>query len=652
MWTDDDCSMENSTPASPAKSWGLGVLPIPIKLLDAVLNSDDDESESDSDDDESIRARGPPTQQDCSAHEDEEIGLDRWETASRVWLSSGTIFLLMLLFHVWQIRTDIRSLTASTNDQIQFACSVIDDKAFTVRQALQHAVQDLNPVSLTFLKDAIANVRGVILFSVQVIGGRVREFLMSQCKDKICLVYGIFVGLEEFLRPPGNELPKKTLEKKKEKKKKKIWVRKRKTNTTPLAEEAVKPETGGGKIETSGSFFDNFGPIIKTLVDSSFIKDVRNALDRFINFVLRFIRNPESFFVDTVRDMLDNSFDFVLEMAELPGGLDISSSLCDSIKKIDFDDINDKLRYYLMWLIILLLTVLIVFNYIQFVRAAESFNPECAARPDPPPVPTTRPNPVTVTVIRIIPFSPVRRALGWLICYLSYPQFWLYLILGCLGVVHLLFSRHLEAQIVAIKTTTINPILKDIAKQSKQAVFSMLATAESDYKQIMDKLLGPITGFFTRLCAQFDYYFGGIIDLFRKAVDLFDSMASRMQGMFLIGPLASVILGVLDCFFLRKVKSWIRIITLITERFFTKPPAETIASSFGGLTHLLKRAVIAVLKSLRVTKHARKLFSFSFSIFLRLMSKKSSFMYIYLLLCLLLLLQALVMVCVRFMAIG
>lgn len=561
----------------PDKS-SLKFIPIPIHIR--IDPEEDEEEEEETDEESTVKSAAQ---------------LDKWDKGARSWLSAGTMFLLIILFHVIQVRSDLRRFTAAANIQIDEVCGVLEDKTESLQSALSLAAKDIGPITLKFVRDLKTKLRSAIHFAGQIFGGRVRAFLMSLLSYRYCILVGIVVILKSLA-----------------------------DKIAPL-------------------FFQSESDNNNPSAGTSFIESVLSAIRSLADSITEFLTNPETLFSNLLNSLLDVVFDPDLLVIGIPEIVnDSSQSICSKLKRLDFEDINLLVQSYITKLIIVLAIVLVLYNAFQFVTIVESGPEEHAIR-------------VKDETEKFDDFSSdsdeeneeeearpstVSNASTWLYNFLAYEPFWIFLTMGIFGLLHAYFSRSLYRKAQIIKKSVIDPQIDSISDEFTKEITSFLVKLEESWRNAFKDIIRPITIFIEALLEKFKPAIDAIGEYGEMIVNFINHVLGYLNR---ITPIKNGIKAALDCLFLNKLNSFLNIADLLRRKLF----ANDWTNFNGGIVHLLKNSIKAIFKKIKMTKMLKKMISVSFLLFLRLVAKRSIFLYVYLVVCLILISQGLIMIIIK-----
>lgn len=535
--------------------------------------------------------------------------LSKWDRASRVWLSSGTFLLLVILFHALQVRNDLRRFISTANDQLDSACYVFDNKVMALQSSLDNAALDVGPVTLNFLRDLKGKMRSTFQFGAQIFGGRLREMIISAYKHVYCAVIGILVVVSSLL----SELRSK------------------------------------GLVEKAADLLSNVFP-------DTFLEHAFETAQYILNQVIEFIKRPETFLATLIFDLVDTVTPDFEDFVELPQVRGVVGGVCKQLKRLDFDGIQLLLRRYLMAIIVVLAMVLVLFNSFQFIKEVDAQDEKEAAalklakKDQELRVELERleaanqiPQPIVKKhklyfLFTLMPSKRFRKIGNWLLYFLSYQPLWIFLTMGILGVLHIHFTKDLIKAARAIKETQIDPEIDRLTDQFVVYLHSFITELHEQWSLVLQSLFAPITSMIQKIVEAFAP--------FMKVIELMgELLGGPIKNLFhgfglFIRPLAKGAFAFLECFLFSELKKWSKIGAVLIERF----QASGISLGFdGSVVSLLKRAITAIIKHLRLTQALKKMFTASFLMFLRMFKTRSMFMYVYLIACLILIMQGVLM---------
>lgn len=521
--------------------------------------------------------------------------LDKWDKGARSWLSGGTMFLLIVLFHVIQVRSDLRRFTTAANVQIEEACGVLEDKTVSLQTALGLAVKDIGPITLKFVRDLKSKVRAAFYFAAQIFGGRIRSYYMSLMSYRYCLLVGMTTVINSLMNSSLNFL----------------------------------------KFYCSDSFFTN----------------LINILQSATNLISDIVTNPEKVINAVIQKLLDFIFDIDLLSIEVPEIIvGNSSEICSRLKKLNFEEINLLLQSYIKKIIVLLTVMLVLFNTFQFISVVDSESSK-KEKEENKSQQEEEEDEETLSIFsddsdEILNnkegnnSSCAKNATVWFFRFLSFDSFWIFLTMGVFGLLHVHFSHSLVLKAKEIKKTVIDPQIDIISSEFMKEVTDFLVSIEESWKSLFRSVFSPITNFIESLSNILGPILSEIKEAFSPVIDQIDNFINYFN---LISCVESSIKAMIDCFFLSKMKMFLNIAKFIKDKL-TKSNWNKFD---GGIVHLLKNSIVSIFRKLKLTKYLKKLLSVSFLMFLRLVTKRSVFLYVYLIVCAILISQGILLMIIK-----
>ena len=476
-------------------------IPIPI-----LFENDDDEHRDDDDDDDNVNnASGK---------------LDKWDISARCWLSSGTMFLLVILFHVIQVRSDLRRFTSAANIQLHEACAVLEDKTTSLQTALSLAAQDVGPISFKFVRDLKTKIRGAFHFAGQIFGGRVREALIGVMKHYYCLFVGAVVAFKSL----------------------------------------------------SDAILNLLLPLVS---GDTFITDIINAIQNVLDRVVQFVTEPDKAFGNLFADLLGMVLESVVAEIKIPEVVtDTANHVCSNVRRLDFEEIHLLLRRYIAMIVAAITIILVFYNALQFLIVFDSseikVEPEAEEKK-------------SKTFINLIPTKTLRNAVRWMYNFLSYQPFWIFLSMGVFGVLHLHFSRSLHTKAQELKRTIIDPAIDSLREQFTTGLTGFLKTLELSWTREFGKLVAPLVDFVKRLTDLFEPILEMIANLGKNILGTIDDVINAIESISQSTGISNIIRSVLDCLILRNFKVWIKIAESIRLRLFGGDKLKNFRGGIVGL---------------------------------------------------------------------
>lgn len=518
--------------------------------------------------------------------------LDKWDKGARSWLSAGTLFLLIILFHVIQMRSDLRRFTSAANTQIAEACGILDDKTESLQTALSLAAKDVGPVTLKFVRDLKTKLRSAFHFAGQVFGGRIRTFLVNLLGYKYCILVGIVVVLKSLI-------------------------------------ESV--------IQLILSMFPDGA--------NNFINSVLEGISSILKQITEFMTQPGELFAELLKDLMERVVDPDLIFIIIPDISIVSLTVCSKLKRLKFDEIEQLLHSYVNKLIIALAVMLVLFNTFQFVRTVEVeySNDELEDEKEEGEEDDEIEKDDDIEEdYDDEPPSTINNVSNWVFNFLSYEPFWIFLTMGIFGVLHSFFSKALHEKAQEIKKTIIDPQIEVISNEFVKEVSTFLQRLEKSWGDAFKEVVRPITNFVEYLSGRFEPILSKIEEYGKHILDTVKAIFDYLK---VLSALKDGLKAVLDCLILGKISFFVRIGTMI----ITKLVGDHWSKYDGGVLHLLQNSIQSIFQKLKVTKYLKKMISVSFLIFLRLVAKRSIFLYVYLIVCAILISQGVIMIVIKFL---
>lgn len=556
-------------------------LPTSIRIDQDASSGSEAESESDEEDKNSTSSK-----------------LDKWDKGARGWLSSGTMFLLIVLFHVIQVRSDLRRFTSAANIQLHEACSVLEDKTMTLQTALSLAAQDVGPISFKFVRDLKTKIRGAFHFAGQIFGGRVREALVSLFKKYYCLLVGALVAFKSF--------------------------------STAVTE------------------------LLLNIAQADFVTSILEAIQKTIDKITEFVTEPDKAFADLFTAIMDEIFDATLTHIILPNlGCESMADVCSAVKTLDFSEIDRLLKGYMAKIIALIAILLVLYNTFKFALVlvinepkepddereySDSDNDNSDSDNGNSDSENSENDDDTES-------GRLMNAFKWLCNFFSYQPFWIFLSMGVFGVLHLHFSRSLELKAQQMKANIIDPAIDQLKDDFTRGLQGYLVRMEEGWSQAFRDLIRPITDFVAKLAELFKPILTVIVDLGKEILKFIEGVLAWIDSVTIEDSISKTVAAILDCFMLKNFRCWLAIATIINDKLF----GGNWNTFQGGILGLLQKSIQSVFEKLQVTKYLKKLLSVHFMMFLKLMTKRSVFLYVYLIVCAILIGQGLLMLLIKFL---
>lgn len=562
----------------------------------------------------------PQSNQDEEQEENEKIldvkpksPLSKWDRASRVWLSSGTFLLLVILFHALQVRNDLRRFIYTANDQLNSACYVFDNKVTALQSSLDSAALDVGPITLKFLRDFKGKMRSAFQFGAQIFGGRLREMIIGSYKHVYCAVIGILVVLSSLMQ----------------------------------------------ELRISGAVEIARYLLFQALPDNVFTSAYESA-QYILERIIAFVKQPEKFLASLIFELVDQFTPEFEDFVELPQVRTMAIGVCEQMGKLDFDSIQLLLRRYLIAIILVLAMVLVLYNSIQFIKEVdiedekEAIARKLAEKEHEIRVEMTRleaanknPKPIIKKhqlyfLFIMMPSRRFRKIGNWFLYFLSYQPLWIFFTMGILGVLHIHFTEDLIKAAKAIKTTQIDPEIDRLTDQFVVYLHTFVAELNEQWGVVLKSLFSPITDMIRKIINAFSPF----LEVIQVLGGLLDGPLHNLfygSGLF-IRPLMKGAFAFLECLLFGELRKWSKIGSMLMERYES---SSLSLGMDGSVVSLLKRAISAIIKHLRLTKALKKMFTASFLVFLRMFKTRSMFMYVYLIACLILIMQGVLMALIK-----
>lgn len=551
-------------------------IPIPVQINSAKRPKDQD---SDSEDDYEERR-------------DYNAKLDNWDKGARAWLSSGTIFFLIIMFHLIQVRNDLRNFTYTANNELKNACSVLEDKTISFQAALDLAAQDVGPITFKFVRDLKTKVKSAFHFAGQIFGGKVREVFVSLFQQYYCFLVGALVIFKSLT----DNLTKMLIEK----------------------------------------FSDG----------NDFIKSLLEVIDLVIKHIVEIVSNPEKYFAEKFGMILDIIFDKTMTAVVIPSLADNSVILkiCGKTaeRELKFSDIDALIKGYMAKIIAIITVILVLYNYFRFVITLET--EEAEKSEDEETDQSEIKEKKRISDDTKIPLSSLWNSFGWFKNFLIYQPFWMFLFMGILGYVHINFSASLRSKAEELKANFVDPKIEELKTDFTKALTTYLLDLEERWKQAFRELMKPFTSFIDSVANLFGTSFNSLLEGGRKITDYIYSIIQMIDGTAIGRVGLGAIIAILDCFILSNIEKWSKIVGLINAKLFGGKWNDLN----GGIIVLLQKSITDMFRKLQLTKHLKSFFSMHFSMFLNLLMKRSVFLYVYLILCAILLFQGVFMMLIKF----
>jgi hypothetical protein len=561
-------------------------IPVPInrekrfKDRDVSYNKREDESE-DSDDEVEQSIKG---------------NLDKWDKGARIWLSSGTMFFLIILFHLIQVRNDLRNFTTAANNQIESACSVLENKTTGFQKALDMAAQDVGPISFKFVRDLKTKVKSAFHFAAQIFGGKVREVFIAIFQEYYCLVVGALVIYQSLTKEIYNAI---------------------------------------NQLFDGNVFISTMTELMETLIDN----------------IVRFISDPEKYFSDLFVILLDYIFDKTMVSVIIPSltGKDMNE-ICDAIQAIDFSEIDRLIKGYMAKIIAVIAIVLVLYNYFNFIVTLETGKDDTLSESSSKSDTESDFDESFDKVKKIksyreskIPLSSLWYCLKWLKNFLKYPPFWIFLCMGTFGVLHIKFSGSLRLKAEELIANYVEPTIEgmrtDFVTMLKNYVFDL----EKMWKEAFLKMMKPFKDFIKGLTRSFGGSFHFVLKQGKVILNIINFLVQKLDLVTISDTILKAITAILDCFILRNIRKWVQIVEIIYTRLFGGKWNDLN----GGIMDILQKSISAIFGKLQLSSHLKGFFSMHFAMFLNLVAKRSIFLYVYLIFCAILLCQGVLMMLIK-----
>ena len=556
-------------------------IPIPVP----VFSSSDEDEEDDEDDDDPYN---PNSNRGDRVKEGLNGKLNKFDKGSRSWLSSGTMFLLIIIFHIIQIRSDIRKFVEATDIQLKEACSIMEDKTSSLQTALGLAAQDIGPISFKFIRDLKTKIRSAFLFAGQILGGRVREAMASLMKQYYCLFIGIVV--------------------------------------------------------TFKSLIDNVIQVVtESFSKDSFAKDILVFIQKIIDDISHFLTEPEKAFSDLFGVLFDAISEAVLKEIKIPEILsENSSEACSNLREFDFEKLHNLVRKYIAALISAMAVLLVIYNAIQFISALERHESESAKL-----VKLKRTTLEQSNLKKEISHEKsgsIVNAFKWMFNFLSFQPFWVFLSMGIFGLLHVRFSYALEKCANDIKTQNVEPAIEFLKDKFTLNVKNYIVTVETGWANKFQLLLAPVTLLIESLANKFKPVLEVIVNVGTKILKTIDNVIDWFDANSVLTVIGKTLHVILDCLILRNFQIWIVTSGIIQNRLFNK---DKLMSFKGGIVGMLRKSIESIFRKLEMTKYLQKMFTSNFLSFLHMMAKRSVFLYVYLFVCLIFLFQGIFILLIK-----
>jgi hypothetical protein len=622
----------------------LQFVPIPIPLLDtdSELSSDefDDDEDEDEEEEDNVVMKGK---------------LDEWDRGARSWLSSGTVFFLLILFHLLQVRSDIRKFTSAANNQLHQACNVLEHKTVSLSSALNLATQDVGPISFKFVRDLKGMIRKAFHFAGQIFGGRIREAMIGLIKKYYCLFVGavvVFRSLSSLLVESVQVFSKINRSREdlsieearrqinEERIQRQQQQQKQQQQTETETETAEEGENYSSQVNVSEE------------ETNQFIQDILHQIQNVIDQIAKFLVQPEQFFAQLFVSIFESNVEGLAAAVSIPNvAVTQFATICGNVRAVDFDEIEGILKRYMVVLVAVVAVLLILFNAIQFLITFDS-----ATRNKQNQNKTNTQNqnnseleppsePVAFQFIKILPFKCARNASRWLLHFFSYRPFWVFLGMGIFGFLHLQFSNSLHDKASDIMNHVIFPAITALKDKFTVGLANYLELVEQEWSIQFKTFIEPITSLITQLSKIFSGAIGMIVKVSNAILKVVDKAVEIIKW-FGSEVLTEVIVTILDCLLLKNFRIWKRIVDLVQNKLIKN---NSLTNFNGGVLGLLRKSIDSIFAHLNVTKYLKELFSFQFLAFLNLICKRSIFLYIYLILAFILICQGLLMVSIKFL---
>lgn len=551
-------------------------IPVPIKRVNRFKDQEAEDTSDDSDDEVDTRVIGG--------------NLDKWDKGSRVWLSSGTMFFLIILFHLIQVRNDLRNFTTTANNQLESACSVLEDRTAGFQKALNMAAQDVGPISFKFVRDLKTKIKSAFHFAGQIFGGKVREVFILIFNEYYCLLVGAVVVYQ--------------------------------------------------------SFTEQVSIILNQIFDGNlFVKELTKLIDEIIDNIVRFIRNPEEYFSNLFGLILDFVFDQSMVSVVIPSlmGKDLNE-ICDTVQSIDFSEIDRLIKGYMAKIIAAIAIILVLYNYFNFVFTLETVKDDLDPEDEDKDEKEEKVKRSKSSKSKI-PLSSLWNCLNWLKNFLKYPPFWIFLCMGTFGVLHIKFSGSLRTKAEELITNYVEPTIEEMKNDFVTTMKHYVVELETMWRAAFLKLLEPFTSFIKGLTDSFGSTFTYVVSLGKDILEIIGIVITRLYKLAVENRVIDAIFAMLDCLALRNIKKWVQIIAIIYDRLFGGKWNDLN----GGIVDILQKSISTIFGKLQMSSHLKGFFSMHFAMFVNLVAKRSIFLYVYLILCAILLCQGVLMMLIKFL---
>lgn len=532
-------------------------------------------------------------EEDEEGNERKNGNLDKWDRASRIWLSSGTVFLLILLFHLIQVRNDIRLFISDTSIKINQECNDMEHKFINLGSAIEAASNDVGPISMKFVRDMKLKIRNTFQYAAQIFGGKIREVIALFTKQYYCIFIGAVIAIYSFL------------------------------------------SRGVG--------------ILKAFISDNFMQNILDGIQRFLTGLTGILLHPEEEVLNIFESLQGMAFDG-LRVVEIPVAKLGGAAFCEDAKKINFVEINYVLRNYMKLIIVGMAIILILYNsykYLAFLEDSDQIEKKIVIEIKKARGEDTGDQNIFVQLFYCwIPLASIRRLIKWFCQFMSYQPFWIFLSMGLLGMLHLHFSKSLHDKTDSLKKHVIEPVLNLLDKKFTETMDANLKIIEKSWIDTFNELIKPIAGFISVLGSILTPIFTVLRGISKTIEDSVKWVLKTLYSHSYTSDIGRGLHAMFDCFFLRQLSACITIGDEIKKFMTAKDPFKSIR---GGIIGIIKNMIGKLLGNLEILKNITAMLTISIKQFLDLLNKRSSLLYIYLILCLILIFQGLLMALIKFL---
>lgn len=520
--------------------------------------------------------------------------LDKWDKGARVWLSSGTMFFLIILFHLIQVRNDLRNFTTTANNQLESACSVLEDKTGGFQKALDMAAQDVGPISFKFVRDLKTKVKSAFHFAGQIFGGKVREVFITIFQEYYCLLVGALVAYQ--------------------------------------------------------SLTEQVSIILNEIFDgNNFVEKLTELISGILDHIVKIVSKPEEYFSNLFGYLLDYIFDKTMVSVVIPSltGKDITE-ICDTVQSIDFSEIDRLIKGYMAKIIAVIAIILVLYNYFNFIVTLETVKDDDeedeVENEDEDYEDKVKKIKIKSDNATSIPLSSLWNCLRWLKNFLKYPPFWIFLCMGTFGVLHIKFSGSLRIKAEETIKNYVEPTIEEMRTDFVTMLKNYVVELEMIWKAAFLKLTEPFANFIKGLSQAFSSAFNFVVEQGKAVLELIDHFLSMIDTVTIEKSVVKAVGAILDCFILRNIRKWVQIVEIIYTRLFGGKWHDLN----GGIVDILQKSISAIFSKLQLASHLKGFFSMHFAMFLNLVAKRSIFLYVYLIVCAILFFQGVLMMLIKF----